>query len=114
LCELGVELADRALRVDDQDAVGGRVQRRAEERQRRVELGERALVLLGLRTEQPHDEGHSENAQGCIRAFTIPERNLQKILPATGDTRIELGALTAGTLDYVCGMGMYTGEITIN
>jgi len=57
---------------------------------------------------------HSENAQGCIRAFTIPERNLQKILPATGDTRIELGALAAGTLGYVCGMGMYTGEITIN
>jgi sulfite exporter TauE/SafE len=57
---------------------------------------------------------HSQDAQGCIRAFTIPDRNLQKILPATGDTRIELGALTAGTLDYVCGMGMYTGQITTN
>lgn len=56
----------------------------------------------------------SQDAQGCIRAFTIPDRNLQKILPATGDTRIELGALTAGTLDYVCGMGMYTGQITTN
>jgi len=54
----------------------------------------------------------SQDAQGCIRAFTIPDRNLQQILPATGDTRIELGALTAGTLDYVCGMGMYTGHIT--
>jgi sulfite exporter TauE/SafE len=57
---------------------------------------------------------HSEHAAGCIRSFTIPDRDLQKILPATGDTRIELGALPAGTLDYVCGMGMYSGTITTN
>ena len=37
-----------------------------------------------------------------------------KILPAAGDTRIELGALPPGTLDYACGMGMYTGTITAN
>lgn len=54
----------------------------------------------------------SEHAQGCIRSFTIPVRNLQMILPASGDTRIELGALPAGSLDYVCGMGMYSGTIT--
>lgn len=57
---------------------------------------------------------HSDHAAGCIRSFTIPDRDLQKIIPATGDTRIELGALTAGTLDYVCGMGMYSGTITTN
>ncbi|MBA2324183.1 MAG: sulfite exporter TauE/SafE family protein [Pseudonocardiales bacterium] len=56
----------------------------------------------------------SAGARGCIRSFTIPDRDLQKILPATGETRIELGALPTGTLDYACGMGMYTGEITAN
>jgi hypothetical protein len=57
---------------------------------------------------------HSEDASGCIRSFTIPDRDLQKIIPTTGDTRIELGALPVGTLDYVCGMGMYSGTITTN
>lgn len=55
---------------------------------------------------------HTEQTQGCIRAFTVPELNIQQILPASGDTRIDLGLLPAGTLDYACGMGMYTGTIT--
>ncbi|MGH3328528.1 MAG: sulfite exporter TauE/SafE family protein [Streptomycetales bacterium] len=55
----------------------------------------------------------SEGAQGCIRAFTIPDRNVQKILPATGETRINLGPLQPGRLYYACGMGMYSGVITI-
>jgi sulfite exporter TauE/SafE len=57
---------------------------------------------------------HSAGAEGCIRAFTIPELNVQHILPATGDTRIDIGPLHPGTLGYVCGMGMYTGTITTN
>jgi hypothetical protein len=56
----------------------------------------------------------SDEAQGCVRAFTVPDLNVQKILPANGDTRIDIGTLPAGTLDYACGMGMYTGTITIN
>lgn len=56
---------------------------------------------------------HSVGASGCIRSFVIPSRNEQKILPADGDTRIDLGTLPAGTLDYACGMGMYSGAITI-
>jgi hypothetical protein len=55
----------------------------------------------------------SENAQGCIRSFVIPSRNEQTILPVTGERRIELGTLAPGQLDYACGMGMYTGTITI-
>jgi uncharacterized protein len=54
---------------------------------------------------------HADGAQGCIRAFTIPDRNIMKILPTSGDIRIELGTLPPGTLDYACGMGMYTGTI---
>ena len=57
---------------------------------------------------------HSAGAEGCIRAFTVPDLNVQQILPATGDTRIDIGPLHPGTLDYVCGMGMYTGTITTN
>lgn len=55
----------------------------------------------------------SEGAQGCIRSFVIASRNEQKILPVTGETRIDLGVLQPGQLAYACGMGMYTGTITI-
>jgi sulfite exporter TauE/SafE len=54
---------------------------------------------------------HADGAQGCIRAFTIPDHNIMKILPTSGDIRIDLGTLPPGTLDYACGMGMYTGTI---
>ncbi|NGY61281.1 hypothetical protein G7043_20355 [Lentzea sp. NEAU-D13] len=53
----------------------------------------------------------SDGAQGCVRSFVI--RDEEKILPVKGETRIELGVLQAGRLDYACGMGMYTGVITI-
>jgi plastocyanin domain-containing protein len=53
----------------------------------------------------------SVRAQGCIRSFII--RDKQYILPVSGDTRIDLGTLSAGRLDYSCGMGMYTGALTI-
>jgi sulfite exporter TauE/SafE len=55
----------------------------------------------------------SDHAQGCIRSFVIASRDEQRILPSTGDTRIDLGVLRAGQLDYSCVMGMYTGTITI-
>ncbi len=55
----------------------------------------------------------SDNVQGCIRSFVIPSLNEQKILPVTGESRIELGTLAPGQLDYTCAMGMYTGTITI-
>jgi sulfite exporter TauE/SafE len=55
---------------------------------------------------------HSENAEGCLRELTIPSRDVDKILPAQGDTRIDLGAVAPGQLAYSCGMGMYTGTIT--
>jgi sulfite exporter TauE/SafE len=53
----------------------------------------------------------SDNAQGCVRSFVI--RDEQKILPVTGETRIDLGVLRPGRLDYACGMGMYTGHLTV-
>ncbi len=56
---------------------------------------------------------HSDDAQGCVRSFVIASRDEQRVLPRTGDTRIDLGVLQPGRLDYACGMGMYTGTITI-
>ncbi|SEP53342.1 sulfite exporter TauE/SafE family protein [Amycolatopsis saalfeldensis] len=53
----------------------------------------------------------SDGAQGCIRSLVI--RDEQKILPVNGETRIDLGVLQPGRLDYACGMGMYTGTLTI-
>ncbi|WP_340682766.1 sulfite exporter TauE/SafE family protein [Amycolatopsis coloradensis] len=53
----------------------------------------------------------SEGAQGCVRSFVI--RDEQKILPVKGETRIDLGVLRPGRLDYACSMGMYTGVITV-
>jgi hypothetical protein len=53
----------------------------------------------------------SDGAAGCIRAFVIGDT--QTVLPESGDTRIDLGTPTAGTLRYACGMGMYTGAITV-
>ncbi|UUV35928.1 sulfite exporter TauE/SafE family protein [Amycolatopsis roodepoortensis] len=53
----------------------------------------------------------TEGAQGCVRSFVI--RDEQKILPVRGETRIDLGVLQPGRLDYACSMGMYTGAITV-
>ena len=55
----------------------------------------------------------AEDAAGCVRAFVIPSRNKQVILPENGDTAIDLGTLKPGRLDYSCGMGMYTGALKI-
>ncbi|RSM62037.1 hypothetical protein DMB66_23030 [Actinoplanes sp. ATCC 53533] len=55
----------------------------------------------------------SRDADGCVRAFVIADRDIQRILPADGDTVIDLGVLKPGRLDYSCGMGMYTGHLTI-
>jgi plastocyanin domain-containing protein len=53
----------------------------------------------------------SQGAAGCVRAFDIG--GAETVLPESGDTRIDLGTPAPGTLRYACGMGMYTGAITI-
>ena len=53
----------------------------------------------------------SDGATGCVRAFVIGDT--ETVLPESGDTRIDLGTPAAGTLRYACGMGMYTGVITV-
>jgi uncharacterized protein len=53
----------------------------------------------------------SAGNDGCTRAFVIAGE--QYILPVDGDTRIDLGVVQPGTLHYRCGMGMYSGILTI-
>lgn len=55
----------------------------------------------------------SQGARGCVRSFQIPARNVEEVLPATGETRIDLGVLAPGRVDYSCSMGMYTGSILV-
>jgi uncharacterized protein len=55
----------------------------------------------------------TENAQGCIRAFTIPSLNLTKILPENGTTVVEFTPTTVGKLAYSCNMGMYSGSFDV-
>ena len=55
----------------------------------------------------------TDNTGGCSRAFTIPDYNISKVLPATGTEIIEFTPTKAGALAYTCAMGMYTGQFTI-
>lgn len=51
-------------------------------------------------------------AAGCIRAFVIASRDIPRILP-DNNTVIDPGVPQPGRLDYSCGMGMYTGRLTV-
>lgn len=53
----------------------------------------------------------SDGVRGCVRSFDLG--GTETLLPESGDTRIDLGTPTPGTRHYACGMGMYTGIITI-
>lgn len=50
---------------------------------------------------------------GCSRAFTIPEYNISKVLPANGTETIEFTPTKIGRLTYTCSMGMYSGVFNI-
>lgn len=60
-------------------------------------------TVLVLRTHDTH--GHT-------RAFTIPSRNQDVVLPVTGETRVDLGVPGPGRMRYVCASGHSPGEIT--
>lgn len=55
----------------------------------------------------------TNNTQGCVRAFTIPDFNISKILPVTGTSTIEFTPQKTGRLAYSCSMGMYTGQFYV-
>ncbi|RFU37510.1 sulfite exporter TauE/SafE family protein [Actinomadura logoneensis] len=54
----------------------------------------------------------TDNTHGHTRAFTIPARGRDVVLPVTGETRVDLGVPGPGRLRYVCASGHSPGEIT--
>jgi hypothetical protein len=50
----------------------------------------------------------------CTSGFVIPTMNLERTLPETGDTEIDLGKPAAGRIDYTCSIGMYRGVIEVH
>lgn len=57
----------------------------------------------------------TSNSYGCERAFAIPKMGIQKNLPATGETDIDLGTPEPGSKVFgTCSMGMYTVTLTFN
>ena len=51
---------------------------------------------------------------GCTQAFTIPSLGIQKIVPTgSSDTLTFTAPSQAGTLPFMCSMGMYRGQFTI-
>ncbi|MGI5169213.1 sulfite exporter TauE/SafE family protein [Spirillospora sp. CA-253888] len=54
----------------------------------------------------------TQGTRGHTRAFTLPGRGLDVVLPVTGETRIDLGAPGPGRMRFVCASGHYPGAIT--
>ncbi|MBL7036715.1 sulfite exporter TauE/SafE family protein [Candidatus Microgenomates bacterium] len=55
----------------------------------------------------------TNDTRGCSRAFTIPEYNISRVLPATGTETVEFTPTKTGRLTYACSMGMYTGSFNV-
>ncbi|MGC0422185.1 sulfite exporter TauE/SafE family protein [Embleya sp. AB8] len=53
----------------------------------------------------------TEHTTGCTRGFVVPARDLQRVLPMTGETVFDLGTPRPGTLTWTCSMGMYSGRV---
>lgn len=53
--------------------------------------------------------------RGCTQSFTIPKLGIQKIVPLGSSQTITFVApSTPGSLQFMCGMGMYRGSFTIS
>jgi cytochrome c biogenesis protein CcdA len=57
----------------------------------------------------------TQDTYSCALAFVIPSLRIERMLPPTGTTTIDLPAQKQGSvLNYSCSMGMYTGQIIFN
>ncbi|WP_067469801.1 sulfite exporter TauE/SafE family protein [Actinomadura macra] len=54
----------------------------------------------------------TQGTRGHTRAFTIPARDKDVILPVDGETRIDLGVPEKSRMRFVCASGHYPGAIT--
>lgn len=53
----------------------------------------------------------TKGIDGCTSGIVIPSAGIERSLPPTGDTVVDLGKLDPGRLDYTCSIGMYRGFI---
>jgi sulfite exporter TauE/SafE len=77
-----------------------------------LDRGYRPALLdarAGLRTVL---ELRTDGTTGHTRAFTIPAKGMDVVLPSKGTTRIDLGTPGPGRLRFVCASGHYPGAIT--
>ncbi|MBX6767762.1 MAG: sulfite exporter TauE/SafE family protein, partial [Actinomadura rubrobrunea] len=54
----------------------------------------------------------TRGTRGHTRAFTIPSRGVDLVLPVDGEARVDLGTPRPGRLRFVCASGHYPGSIT--
>lgn len=55
----------------------------------------------------------TNNTFDCSSAMRIPSLDISQSLPPTGTTDVVIGALSAGTLQGMCGMGMYRFDLEV-
>lgn len=53
----------------------------------------------------------TNNVHSCALAFVLPSLNVEKLLPPTGKTVINIPAQAAGRVPFTCSMGMFQGYI---
>jgi len=55
----------------------------------------------------------TQDTLSCSRLFTIPSLGIEKELPLTGETVIDLPSMEVGEIYFSCNMGMYSGLIRV-
>ncbi|MEI6042921.1 MAG: sulfite exporter TauE/SafE family protein [Chloroflexota bacterium] len=55
----------------------------------------------------------TNKTSGCTRSIVFRSLGIQKVLPTTGRTILDVPAQAPGVIHYVCSMGMYSGKITV-
>lgn len=68
----------------------------------------RSLAKAGMPTVIRFD---TKSTFDCSSYIRIPSMGISKMLPQTGTTDIDVGTATAGTLQGMCGMGMYPFQV---
>jgi sulfite exporter TauE/SafE len=56
----------------------------------------------------------TKDIRGCTSGIVIPSAGIERSLPPTGDTVVDLGKLSPGRIDYTCSIGMYRGVIEVS
>ena len=50
---------------------------------------------------------------GCTSVFTIPGLDVERAIPRSGETLVDIPTDKPGKIRFTCGMGMYSGTIEV-